>query len=121
MVGLRYTGLLSFPHPIVWKVGRVSSETAEAPDSRCAVWRQYPHPDATVGVLIVPLKGSENMFRSEYSLTDSHSVPSFYNSFPNSPNKFQDFSLGPMPRWVTGVMMYSFVRNAKTYIKIHKR
>ena len=27
-----------------------------------------------VGVLTVPLKGSENMFRSGYSLTDSHSV-----------------------------------------------
>ena len=38
MVGLRYTRLPSFPHPIVWKVGRVSSETAEVPDSRCAVW-----------------------------------------------------------------------------------
>ena len=39
MVGLRYMRLLSFPHPIVWKVGQVSSETAEAPDSRCTVWR----------------------------------------------------------------------------------
>ena len=27
-----------------------------------------------VGVLTVPLKGSENMFRSGYSLTDSHSI-----------------------------------------------
>jgi len=27
-----------------------------------------------VGVLTVPLKGSENMFRSGYSLTDSHPV-----------------------------------------------
>ena len=33
-------------------------ETAEAPDSRRAVWSQYPRPDATVGVLTVPLKGS---------------------------------------------------------------
>jgi len=57
-VGLRYTGLASFPHPIVWKVSRVSNETAEAPDFRCTVWRQHPRPDATVGVLKVPLKGS---------------------------------------------------------------
>ena len=55
MVGLKYMGLPSFPHPIFWKVGRVSSEMAEAPDSRCADWRQYPRLDATVGVLTVPL------------------------------------------------------------------
>ena len=43
-------GLPSFPHSIVWKVSRVSSETVEASDSRYAVWKQYPRPDATVGV-----------------------------------------------------------------------
>jgi len=61
MVGLRYTGLPSFLHHIVWKVGRISSETAEAPDSRCAVWRQYPRPEATVGVLTVSLKGYDGV------------------------------------------------------------
>ena len=75
MVGLKYTGLPSFPHPIVWRVGRVSSEMAEVPDSRCAVWRQYPCPDTTVGVLTVPLKGSGYLSRCKCiwcSLTDSH-------------------------------------------------
>jgi len=32
-------GVAIFPTPAVWKVCRVPSETAEAPDSRCAVWR----------------------------------------------------------------------------------
>ena len=77
MAGLKYTGLPSSPHPIVWKVGRVSGETAEALYSRCAVWRQYSRPDATVGVLTVLLKGSG--YSSRYkctwcSLTDSHPV-----------------------------------------------
>jgi len=47
--------VLPAPHGL--EVGRVSSETSEAPDSRCVVWRQYPCSNATVGVLIVPLKG----------------------------------------------------------------
>jgi len=51
-------GVAIFPAPIVRGVGWVSNETAEAPDSRCVVWRQYPCPDATVGVLKVSLKDS---------------------------------------------------------------
>ena len=69
-------GLPYFPPPVVWKVGRVPSETAKAPDSRCAVWR-HPCHDATVGVLTVPLKGCGHSPRSECtrcSLTDSHSL-----------------------------------------------
>ena len=36
------------------RVGRVSGEKAKALDFRCAVWRQYPRPDITVGVTKVP-------------------------------------------------------------------
>ena len=51
--GVEVGGVAILPAPAVWKVDRVSSETAEAPDSRCAVWRQYPCPDTGVGVLTV--------------------------------------------------------------------
>ena len=47
------------------------------PDSRCAVWTQYPRPDATVGVLTVPLKGSGCSSRckcTRCNLTNSHPV-----------------------------------------------
>ena len=46
-------------------------------DSRCAVWRQYRRPEATDGVLKVPLKGSGYLSRlvcTRCSLTDSHPV-----------------------------------------------
>ena len=39
-------GLPSFPHPVAWKVGRVLSEMAEVPDSKCVVWGQHSRPDA---------------------------------------------------------------------------
>ena len=73
--GVEVGGIAILPAPVVWKVGQVSSETAEAPDYRCAVWRQYPCPDATVGVLTAPLKGSRYSSRCKCtwcSLTDSH-------------------------------------------------
>jgi len=36
-------------------------------DSRCAVWRQYPQPEATDGVLTIPLKGSGYSSRLVYT------------------------------------------------------
>ena len=68
--------------PVVWKVGRVSSETTEAPDSRCAVWRQYSRPDATVGVLTVPLKATDTHLDSSFSGPDS--PPSYVKGFLES-------------------------------------
>jgi len=57
MVRLERVGLPSFLPPTVVKAGWDSSEKAKAPDSGCTVWKQYPHPDAAVGVLKVPLNG----------------------------------------------------------------
>ena len=31
LMGLKYAGLQSFPIPVIWEVGWVSSETVEAP------------------------------------------------------------------------------------------
>jgi len=56
--GVAEVGEFSFlPAPCSLGAGWDSSKKAKAPDSRSAVWRQYPRPDATVGVLTVPLKG----------------------------------------------------------------
>jgi len=49
-------GVASLPVTVVWKAGRAWDKPAEALDSRCVVWGEYPHVDATVGVLTVPLK-----------------------------------------------------------------
>ena len=46
-----------FPLPKLWRIGCALSEMVAAPDPRCAVYGQFPPPDATVGVLTVPLKG----------------------------------------------------------------
>ena len=49
---------------MVWRVGRVSSETAKAPDSRCVVRGQCPRPDATARALTVPLKALDILLHS---------------------------------------------------------
>jgi len=76
--GSRETGLQSFPASVIWGVGLVSNETAETLDTRCTVWRRYPCPDATVGVLsTVPFKGygySPTCKCTRCSLMDSHPV-----------------------------------------------
>ena len=47
--GVDVSGFAILPPPIILKVGRVSSETIEVPDSRCAVWRQYLRPTRRSG------------------------------------------------------------------------
>jgi len=43
-------------------------------NDRGAVWRQFPRPDATVEVLVVPLKVSRYSFIHGHSFTDSHRI-----------------------------------------------
>ena len=59
--------LQSFPTPVIWKGGRVSSERTHSLET-------VPRPDATDGILAVPLKGAEYSFIHGYSLMYSYSV-----------------------------------------------
>jgi hypothetical protein len=70
-------GLLSFPPSYLGGLAGFRAKQPRRRASRLAVWRQYPHPDATVGVLTVPLKGygySSRRKCTPCSLMDSHSV-----------------------------------------------
>ena len=70
----------SFLSSIVWKIDRFRVKLPKHRDSSFTVWRQYPRPDATAGVLKVPLNGSGYSSRLVYarcSLTDSHPLSGY--------------------------------------------
>jgi hypothetical protein len=73
-IWIRYVRLECFPAHITQGVGAFRAKWPWLRDSRCAVWKQYPGPDRTVGVLTVPLKGTGYSFTSGYKLMVSHPI-----------------------------------------------
>jgi len=78
MAYMKHQARLDHSPSYPWKPGKSAGFRAKRLsrfDSRCAVWKQYPQPDGTVGVLAVSSTGSGYSFTlvcTQCTLTDSH-------------------------------------------------